>query len=136
EDNDHDSLGLFQQRPSQGWGTPQQLRDPVYATRAFYRRLVAVDGWESMPLWQAAQAVQRSAEPLAYARHEAAATALVAAVAGANGWLADGPVALCPPGGAWIPPVTAPVVSGFRTPQRPGHDGVDLGATRGTPVVA
>ncbi|HLV57553.1 MAG TPA: peptidoglycan DD-metalloendopeptidase family protein [Natronosporangium sp.] len=136
DNNDHDSLGLFQQRPSQGWGTPEQLMDPVYATRAFYRRLVAVDGWESMPLWQAAQAVQRSAEPLAYARHEAAATALVAAIAAGNGWPGDVPVVLCPPSGPWTPPVTAPVVSGFRTAQRPGHDGVDLGAARGTPVVA
>jgi cell wall-associated NlpC family hydrolase len=56
-----DSLGLFQQRPSQGWGTPAQVMDPVYAAEAFTRALVAVPGWASMPPWLAAQAVQRSA---------------------------------------------------------------------------
>lgn len=59
---DQDSLGLFQQRPSQGWGTPAQVMDPKYATRAFVRRLLAVTGWRRMPPWLAAQAVQRSAD--------------------------------------------------------------------------
>jgi hypothetical protein len=75
--NDHDSLGLFQQRPSQGWGTPAQLTDPVYAATAFYRALLRVPDWSTLPLTQAAQAVQRSAYPDAYARHERAAAALV-----------------------------------------------------------
>src|SRR5690349_13378619 len=57
--NDHDSLGLFQQRPSQGWGTPAQLTDPVYAATAFYRALLRVPAWSTLPLTQAAQAVQR-----------------------------------------------------------------------------
>jgi peptidoglycan DL-endopeptidase CwlO len=58
---DRDSLGLFQQRPSQGWGTPAQLMDPTYATDAFVRRLLAIPGWQTMQPWMAAQAVQRSA---------------------------------------------------------------------------
>lgn len=77
---DRDSLGLFQQRPSQGWGSPTQVRDPVYASRAFYAHLLKVKGWESRPLWQAAQAVQRSGYPTYYAKHETAAAAVVGAV--------------------------------------------------------
>jgi len=48
--NDHDSIGLFQQRPSMGWGTPEQVADPVYATGKFYDKLVAVAGWQTRPL--------------------------------------------------------------------------------------
>ncbi|MBO0871457.1 MAG: hypothetical protein J2P15_23125, partial [Micromonosporaceae bacterium] len=54
--NDHDSLGLFQQRPSQGWGTPAQVMDPAYASRRFYQKLLTVPGWQSLPLTEAAQA--------------------------------------------------------------------------------
>jgi cell wall-associated NlpC family hydrolase len=78
---DRDSLGLFQQRPSQGWGTAQQILDPVYASQQFYEHLLAVPGWEQMTLTQAAQAVQRSAFPGAYAKWEALATALQQAIA-------------------------------------------------------
>jgi hypothetical protein len=80
---DRDSLGLFQQRPSQGWGTPAQIMDPVYASTKFYQALVKVPGWQTMPLTQAAQAVQRSAFPDAYAQHSYAAGYLVATVSGA-----------------------------------------------------
>ena len=66
---DRDSLGLFQQRPSQGWGTAEQIRDPHYATAAFYRQLLLTPGWEEMRITEAAQAVQRSAYPEAYDRH-------------------------------------------------------------------
>ncbi len=65
---DRDSLGLFQQRPSQGWGTPAQVQDPVYAAGAFYDGLVQVPGWETGELTRVADAVQRSAFPLAYGR--------------------------------------------------------------------
>ncbi|MEV1332438.1 hypothetical protein AB0J20_23025 [Micromonospora costi] len=65
-DGDRDSLGLFQQRPSQGWGTPQQIRDPRYAARRFYTALKKVRGWERMRITDAAQRVQRSAFPEAY----------------------------------------------------------------------
>ena len=66
EANDHDSLGLFQQRPSQEWGTPEQIMNPEYAAGRFYDKLTQVPGWETMPLTQAAQAVQASAYPNAY----------------------------------------------------------------------
>ena len=65
--NDHDSIGVFQQRPSQGWGTPEQLANPAYQASKFYDRLLTIPGWETMPLTQAAQAVQISAYPNAYA---------------------------------------------------------------------
>ncbi|GAB3955854.1 hypothetical protein GCM10027614_66420 [Micromonospora vulcania] len=76
--NDHDSLGLFQQRPSSGWGTPEQITDPAYATTAFLKGLKQVDGWQDMPLTQAAQTVQVSAYPDAYAQWEQQAADLVA----------------------------------------------------------
>ncbi|WP_436702357.1 hypothetical protein [Nocardioides sp. BYT-33-1] len=79
---DRDSLGLFQQRPSQGWGTPDQVLDPVYATNAFYDALEKVDGYETMEITVAAQAVQRSAFPNAYADHEADGRALASALTG------------------------------------------------------
>ena len=82
---DHDSLGVFQQRPSQGWGTPEQVRDPVYATRIFLERLLAVPGWDTMPVTRAAQTVQRSAFPGAYAKWESLATSLVTDLAGVTG---------------------------------------------------
>jgi hypothetical protein len=65
-----DSRGLFQQRPSQGWGTEEQVMDPFYATNAFYDALVQIPGYESMEITEAAQRVQRSAFPTAYAQHE------------------------------------------------------------------
>ncbi len=130
-----DSIGLFQQRPSQGWGTPAQLHDPIYAAGQFYRRLLTIPGWQQMPLTVAAQAVQRSAYPDAYAKHEPDATLLVNTVTGLAG--ASGAAQQnCAPTGPWIQPVLAPIVSGFRPPQRPSHDGVDLGAGRGTPIRA
>ena len=58
---DRDSVGLFQQRPSQGWGTPAQIEDPVYAASVFDDHLVRIQGWESMPVTEAAQLVQLSA---------------------------------------------------------------------------
>ncbi len=77
---DRDSVGLFQQRPSQGWGSPEQLLDPAYAAGRFYARLLTVPGWQILPLTDAAQAVQHSATPDAYATWETDATTIVAAV--------------------------------------------------------
>jgi hypothetical protein len=74
--NDHDSLGLFQQRPSMGWGSRAQLTDPVYSATAFYLALQRVPGWKSMKVTVAAQRVQRSAFPNAYAKWETDATSL------------------------------------------------------------
>jgi hypothetical protein len=79
---DLDSLGLFQQRPSQGWGTPAQILDPVYAATAFYQHLEQVPGWETMAVTDAAQTVQHSATPLAYAPYESEARAVAAALTG------------------------------------------------------
>ncbi|SCL49379.1 hypothetical protein [Micromonospora eburnea] len=76
--NDHDSLGLFQQRPSSGWGSPEQITDPEYSTTAFLKGLKQVDGWQDMPLTKAAQTVQVSAYPDAYAQWEQQAADLVA----------------------------------------------------------
>jgi hypothetical protein len=83
---DRDSLGLFQQRPSVGWGSPEQIMDPVFATKAFFggpsnpnpgktRGLLDYSGWQSMSLTVAAQKVQKSAYPEAYAKWEASAWA-------------------------------------------------------------
>ena len=79
---DRDSLGLFQQRPSQGWGTPVQIMNPAYAARQFYSHLLQVPGWRVMPTTQAAQAVQRSGFPDAYAKWEHEAQTLATEFAG------------------------------------------------------
>jgi hypothetical protein len=76
---DHDSLGLFQQRPSSGWGTPKQLTNPAYAAHAFYAVLVHYKGsWGCLTC--AAQDVQRSAYPGAYAKHSSSALRVVKAL--------------------------------------------------------
>jgi cell wall-associated NlpC family hydrolase len=92
---DRDSLGLFQQRPSQGWGTQAQIMNPAYAATAFYRRLLETPDWQQLSVNDAAQAVQRSATPTAYDRHETAARVIAAAVGGAtcNPLPATGPAA-------------------------------------------
>jgi hypothetical protein len=78
--SDHDSVGLFQQRPSAGWGFVSQLMDPTYSAGAFYSALLRVPGWESMELTWAAQRVQVSAYPYAYAKHEPRAQEIVQAL--------------------------------------------------------
>ncbi|MCV2489385.1 hypothetical protein OF117_08395 [Geodermatophilus sp. YIM 151500] len=80
---DRDSLGLFQQRPSQGWGTEAQVQDPVYAANAFYDGLVEVPGWPEMRVTDAAQRVQRSGFPEAYQRWQPLGEQLTAALGGA-----------------------------------------------------
>jgi hypothetical protein len=79
-DQNYDSVGLFQQRPSMGWGTVAQLMDPAQAAARFYARLVKVDGWQSLSVAGAAQAVQRSAFPGAYAKHADRAQTIVDAL--------------------------------------------------------
>lgn len=79
---DRDSLGLFQQRPSMGWGTEKQILDPVYSSNEFFDSLVKIKGYSRLPLTVAAQRVQRSGYPEAYAKHEADATLLSAALTG------------------------------------------------------
>jgi murein DD-endopeptidase MepM/ murein hydrolase activator NlpD len=125
---DRDSLGLFQQRPSQGWGTPTQVTDPTYAATAFYRHLLAVPGWQHMTLNEAAQTVQRSATPNAYGQHERPARALAAAVSAAT----------CKPqnNAEWLAPVTGRCTSGFGPRNGEFHRGQDIAAPIGTPIVA
>ncbi|MFC4032611.1 heavy metal transporter [Streptomyces polygonati] len=79
---DRDSLGLFQQRPSQGWGTSRQILDPVYSANVFFDSLVKIKGYTRLPLTVAAQRVQKSGYPQAYAKQEADATLLSAALSG------------------------------------------------------
>lgn len=79
---DRDSVGLFQQRPSQGWGTPEQLTDPVFAATAFYEALLKVEGWDTMSVTDAAQEVQLSAAPDAYAKWEPEGRALARILTG------------------------------------------------------
>lgn len=133
---DHDSVGLFQQRP--GWGTVRQRMTPSYAAGRFYDVLVDVDGWERMRLTDAAQAVQRSGYPEAYQQWEDDAEQLAAHVLGLPnidvigggdpyapcGLDGLGPVPVGP--GGWVQPIRAGIVSGFG--QRAGrlHAGVDL----------
>lgn len=141
-DNDHDSIGLFQQRPSQGWGTPTQLADPDYQSRQFFGKLVTVDGWETLPLTIAAQYVQRSAYPDAYAKHEPRAATIVDILTGGAGRAVGSVLTLrCTSAGeiaasGWTVPVRGTVTSGFRTADRPGHNGVDIAVPRNTPVLA
>jgi hypothetical protein len=79
---DRDSVGLFQQRPSQGWGTAEEIRDPRYAARKFYDALRKVRGWEKMRVTDAAQRVQRSAYPAAYEKWADESTVLTRALLG------------------------------------------------------
>lgn len=79
---DRDSVGLFQQRPSQGWGTERQIQDPVYSAGKFYDYLVKIPGYSRLPLTVAAQRVQRSGYPQAYAKHESDAVLLTSALTG------------------------------------------------------
>jgi cytoskeletal protein RodZ len=77
---DHDSVGLFQQRPASGWGPVDQLMDPQTSARKFYQALAEVPGWENMPVTVAAQTVQGSAFPDAYAKHQDKAETVVNAL--------------------------------------------------------
>lgn len=79
---DRDSLGLFQQRPSQGWGTPEQIMQPRYAIEAFFDHLVKVPKWQNGVITDVAQAVQHSAAPKAYAQWEQQARSLALALTG------------------------------------------------------
>lgn len=148
--SDHDSVGLFQQRPSPpagggGWGAVGELMNPAISARKFYQAMITkVPGWERMRLTEAAQRVQRSAFPGAYQKWEPLATALVNQLAdGAAAGIAasvGGAVRCALPGevsgAGWSVPAAGVPGSGFRTADRPTHDGVDIIASRGTPIRA
>jgi murein DD-endopeptidase MepM/ murein hydrolase activator NlpD len=124
--DDHHDVGIFQRSPSSGWGSVSDLMDPELAARAFYDELVAVDGWERMTPAEAARAVPGSATRDAYPRWEGYAESAV-------GHFTDH--IRCIPVGdewAWTHPVpNGDFWGGFRTADRPGHDGVDIGAADG-----
>ncbi len=149
---DRDSVGLFQQRPSAGWGTPQEILDPVQASDAFYgvsththnTGLLDVQGWQSLPFGVAAQAVQRSAYPTLYNRWEPDARALAQLIlSGAAGTLdctgGPGPAQVS---GSWahpLAPAAYALVSPFGMRFDPVngtwklHRGQDFAVPIGTP---
>ncbi|WP_405466725.1 C40 family peptidase [Streptomyces jietaisiensis] len=120
---DRDSLGLFQQRVSQGWGTAEQILDPVHASTRFYEALRNVAGWESLTVAQAAQAVQRSGHPEAYTAWEPLATALQRALQrtlGSGEGSAEAPLAVaCTEDGSSFGAIPAGAVpDGYKIPAR------------------
>jgi murein DD-endopeptidase MepM/ murein hydrolase activator NlpD len=138
---DHDSVGLFQQRP--GWGSPEELMDAKISATKFYNALQKVDKWLEMPLTEAAQEVQVSAYPNAYASREPVATEIVNLLSegSARVQIGEDSGAGCTPTGeiassGWTAPVPEGVVSGFRTASRTRHHGVDLGSARRVPIKA
>lgn len=152
---DHDSLGLFQMRPSTGWGTVEQLMDPTYQARAFFggptgpnggtpRGLLDITGWQQLPKGAAAQAVEVSAYPDRYARFEPVAEAILDAL---TTKAADPPgnvpsvaettrVVFPLPAGTWVQTSQF----GMRVDPATGagtlHTGVDFAAPLGTPILA
>ncbi|MGA8114817.1 MAG: M23 family metallopeptidase [Actinocatenispora sp.] len=149
--HDHDSVGLFQQRPSApegagGWGTVKELMNPETSADKFFHALMAVKGWEQMPVTTAAQLVQNSAFPDAYAKWEPAATSIVNTLA--NGAARSSQTAKTVPGAdscaaagepaasGWVQPVKGPISSPFGARGGAMHYGVDLAPPRGTPIVA
>lgn len=126
---DLDSLGLFQQRPSAGWGTPEQITNPTYAATQFYEHLLALPNWRQMSLTEAAQAVQRSAFPRAYADHKQEARYLV-------GVVLDSRCVSDTSSGAWVVPVDGQCTSGFGYRNGELHGGLDIAAPIGATIVA
>ncbi len=116
DQSDRDSAGIFQQRPSMGWGSTSQVMNPVYASQTFYQHLTRVPNWQNLPLTTAAQTVQRSAYPGAYAKWEPTATRLAEALKGAGA--AD---ITCTPD---VEPVSAHTATGGWPPQQMGPDGL------------
>jgi murein DD-endopeptidase MepM/ murein hydrolase activator NlpD len=150
--HDHDSVGLFQQRPLEGdggWGTVAELMTPKISAQKFFNALKQVEGWQQMPLGEAAQAVQRSGVPDGYDDDEKPAEELVAVLAGVDSiedigggapgvecGIADDGGFIVSPGG-WTQPVKASICCEWgedRGDHR--HAGVDLSAARGTPIRA
>ncbi|WP_406040004.1 M23 family metallopeptidase [Micromonospora sp. NBC_00898] len=140
--SDHDSLGLFQQRP--GWGSVAQRMTPTYAARKFYEKLVKVRDWDHRPLTVVAQRVQVSAIPDGYAKHEELAGRIVDALAGgaartvqiAGKAVCDAAAGARIAASGWTAPIPGRAGSGFRTADRPSHNGVDIAADKRTEIHA
>ncbi|GAA2686948.1 C40 family peptidase [Streptomyces lunalinharesii] len=94
---DRDSLGLFQMRPSMGWGTREQILTPSYSAQKFFTVLQGVSGWEGMSITDAAQAVERSGFPDAYAKHEKQAVQIVASIGRSTGAVTQVDTSGCSP---------------------------------------
>jgi TP901 family phage tail tape measure protein len=136
---DRDSVGLFQQRPSQGWGTVAQIMNPEYAARKFFEKELRVPNRHNMAPTLVAQAVQRSAFPYAYAKWQQMAEAVVKG----TGFMTGGGGGMLPGGPGFIRPMRGGRVSsewGYRTDPFTGarsyHDGIDIAAPGGTPIYA
>jgi murein DD-endopeptidase MepM/ murein hydrolase activator NlpD len=118
------------------------LTDPAYQARTFYEKLISITNWQTLPLTVAAQRVQVSAYPTAYAKHEPLAARVVDGLTGGAGRAVGTELALrCVAGGeiaasGWTVPASGPIISGFRTLDRPAHQGVDISVTQGTSVRA
>lgn len=127
--NGDDTVGIFRQAPGDEWGTVGELMNPERAAGKFYDRLVAVDGWQSMDPGEAAQAALGADSPAAYSRFQGTAEQLVASF--------DAHVTCTPVLGEWVDPLPAgDLWGGYRTPDRPGHDGIDIGAEKGAEILA
>lgn len=112
---DRDSLGLFQERPSQGWGSPEDILNPVYATQRFLDHLVTVPHWSTLPPGVAEQDVERSEFPDRYAPDEPVATELVQ-----HFWTGQPALVGCPDqGGANTPATSVGLPPGFTLPADP-----------------
>lgn len=155
EGGDHDSLGIFQMRPSTGWGTVADLMDPTYQARAFFggptgpnhgspRGLLDIHGWQQMDKGAAAQAVEVSAYPDRYTRFEPVAEQIITALTKGTGAATEEP-ATQPETGSVVFPLPDGVgtrTSAFGTRVHPItgekklHTGVDYSATSGTPILA
>lgn len=145
---DRDSLGVFQQRPSQGWGSPAEIQDVGKSTEAFFGRakhtnnpgLLDIKDWQTMPVTMAAQAVQGSGFPEAYAQHETRSVAIVEAATGTSGLCEQVSVG---GSGKWKAPLPAKALVsgspfGMRVHPITGtsrmHEGTDFAAPQGTPI--
>jgi hypothetical protein len=130
---DRDSVGIFQQRPSQGWGTTAELEDPAYAARAFFKALVQVPRYTKIPVYQAAQAVQHSADGYAYQQYAQTAALLgadyTAAPHAVTCWYAPGAQAAAENVSAKLN-LTGAVHGLDDTFGAPGQDGVVTGVSR------
>lgn len=157
EGSDHDSLGLFQMRPTAGWGTVAELMDANYQTRAFYggpngpnypspRGLLDVPDWQSMDPGEAAQAVEVSAYPDRYTNYHPVAEAVLGALTRRTATTAGGipledvaettRLVFPLPSGTWVTTNRFGWRSDPFTGEPDFHSGTDLAAVDGTPIFA